>query len=72
MDRQALSGFKPCPGGIAVHIAARVAAQAGTGHVLVSRTVTDLVAGSGLRFAAQGARALKGMPGEWVLYEVEK
>jgi class 3 adenylate cyclase len=59
-------------GGIAVHIAARVAAQAATGQVLVSRTVTDLVAGSGLRFAAQGARALKGVPGEWDLYEVEE
>jgi class 3 adenylate cyclase len=58
-------------GGIAVHIAARVAAQAGTGQVLVSRTVTDLVAGSGLSFAAQGVRALKGVPGEWDLYAVE-
>jgi class 3 adenylate cyclase len=58
-------------GGIAVHIASRVATRAGAGQVLVSRTVTDLVAGSGLGFAAQGAQALKGVPGEWDLYAVE-
>lgn len=59
-------------GGIAVHIAARVAAQAGAGQILVSRTVTDLVTGSDLRFATQAARPLKGVPGDWDLYVVEE
>jgi pimeloyl-ACP methyl ester carboxylesterase len=58
-------------GGIAVHIGARVAAEAGPGEVLVSSTVKDLVAGSGLRFADRGPRALKGVPGEWRLFAVE-
>jgi pimeloyl-ACP methyl ester carboxylesterase len=58
-------------GGIAVHIGARVAAAAGPGEVLVSSTVKDLVAGSGLRFADRGTRVLKGVPGEWRLYAVE-
>jgi class 3 adenylate cyclase len=58
-------------GGIAVHIAARVAAQAGPGEVLVSSTVKDLVAGSGLRFEERGAHALKGVPEEWRLFAVE-
>jgi pimeloyl-ACP methyl ester carboxylesterase/class 3 adenylate cyclase len=57
-------------GGIAVHIGARVMAEAGGGEVLVSNTVKDLVAGSGLRFAERGARALKGVPGEWRLFAV--
>src|SRR5262245_38802847 len=57
--------------GIAVHLAARVAAAAGAGEVLVSRTVVDLVAGSGLEFTARGAHALKGVPGEWELFAVE-
>jgi pimeloyl-ACP methyl ester carboxylesterase/class 3 adenylate cyclase len=57
-------------GGLAVHIAARVAAQAGPGEVLVSSTVKDLVAGSGLRFEDRGARALKGIPDEWRLFAV--
>ena len=57
-------------GGIAVHIGARVSAQAGSGQVLVSRTVTDLVAGSGLEFEDQGEYALKGLPGTWQLYAV--
>ena len=57
--------------GIAVHLAARVAAAAGAGEVLVSRTVVDLVAGSGLTFAARGRHALKGVPGEWELFAVE-
>jgi hypothetical protein len=39
--------------------------------VLVSRTVTDLVAGSGIKFADRGVHALKGVPGEWQLYAVE-
>jgi class 3 adenylate cyclase len=57
-------------GGIAVHIAARVAALAGPSEVLVSRTVTDLVAGSGIAFADRGAHELKGVPGSWELYAV--
>lgn len=55
-------------GGIAVHIGARVAAQAGPGQVMVSSTVKDLVAGSGLEFEGQGSHALKGIPGEWMLF----
>jgi class 3 adenylate cyclase len=58
-------------GGIAVHIGARVASLAGAGEVLVSRTVKDLVAGSGLRFADRGSQTLKGVPGEWQIYAVE-
>lgn len=57
--------------GIAVHIAARVLDAAGAGEVLVSSTVKDLVAGSDLRFVDRGARALRGVPGEWHLYAVE-
>jgi pimeloyl-ACP methyl ester carboxylesterase len=57
--------------GIAVHIGARVAEQAGPGEVLVSGTVKDLVAGSGLRFRDRGAVHLKGVPGEWRLYLAE-
>jgi pimeloyl-ACP methyl ester carboxylesterase/class 3 adenylate cyclase len=55
-------------GGIAVHIGARVAAQAAPGEIVVSQTVKDLVAGSGLSFAERGTHALKGVPGEWRLY----
>lgn len=55
-------------GGIAVHTAARVGALAGSGEVLVSRTVVDLVAGSGLRFDDRGEHALKGVPGSWPLF----
>ena len=58
--------------GIAVHIGARVAALAGPGEVLVSSTVKDLVAGSGLRFQDRGVHALKGVPGEWRLYAVDR
>ena len=58
-------------GGIAVHIGARVASQAGPGEVLVSSTVKDLVAGSGIGFGDRGVAALKGVPGEWRLYVVE-
>jgi class 3 adenylate cyclase len=57
-------------GGLAVHICQRVAALAGPGDVLVSRTVTDLVAGSGLRFEDRGTHALKGIPDEWRLFAV--
>ena len=59
-------------GGIAVHIGARVASLAGAGEVLVLRTVKDLVAGSGLRFADRGSQTLKGVPGEWQIYAVER
>jgi class 3 adenylate cyclase len=54
--------------GIALHIGARVAASADAGEVLVSSTVKDLVAGSGLEFEDRGEHALKGIPGEWRLY----
>ena len=54
--------------GIAVHTGARVAAHARAGEVLVSQTVKDLVAGSGLEFDDRGAHELKGVPGEWRLY----
>jgi len=57
-------------GGIAVNIGARVGALAGAGEVLVSRTVTDLVAGSGLEFEDHGSHELKGVPGRWQLYAV--
>ncbi|HSL94409.1 MAG TPA: HD domain-containing phosphohydrolase, partial [Thermoleophilia bacterium] len=57
-------------GGIAVHIGARVAALAGPGEVLVSSTVKDLVAGSGLAFDERGEHELKGVPGTWRLYAV--
>ncbi|HEX9415609.1 MAG TPA: adenylate/guanylate cyclase domain-containing protein [Gaiellaceae bacterium] len=56
--------------GIAVHTGARVAALAGSGEVLVSSTVKDLVAGSGLEFEDRGQHELKGVPGEWRLYAV--
>jgi class 3 adenylate cyclase len=57
-------------GGLAVHIGARVGALAGPGEVLVSRTVKDLVAGSGTPFEERGSRTLKGVPGEWRLFAV--
>jgi len=59
-------------GGIAVHIGARVAALAGASEVLVSSTVKDLVAGSGLRFGESGVHALKGIPGEWRIFVAER
>jgi class 3 adenylate cyclase len=55
-------------GGIAVHTAARVASLANPGEVLVSHTVRDLVAGSGLRFESRGTHVLRGVPGEWPLF----
>jgi len=58
-------------GGIAVHIAARVSAHAAPRELLVSRTVKDLVAGSGIQFTDRGAHALKGVPETWQLYAVE-
>jgi class 3 adenylate cyclase len=51
--------------GVAVHIAARVAALAEGGEVLVSQTVKDLVAGSGFEFEDRGEHALKGVPEQW-------
>ena len=57
-------------GGIAVHIGARVSALAGPSEVLVSSTVRDLVAGSGIEFEDRGVRSLKGVPGEWRIYAV--
>lgn len=56
--------------GIAVSVGARVASEAGPSEVLVSGTVRDLVAGSGLEFVERGAHELKGVPGEWRLYAV--
>jgi class 3 adenylate cyclase len=58
--------------GIAVNIGARVAAQAAPGEVLVSGTVRDLVAGSGLEFEDRGTSELKGIPGEWRLFAVTR
>jgi class 3 adenylate cyclase len=55
-------------GGIAVHAAARVMAQSGSNEVLVSRVVTDLVAGAGLKFSDRGSYELKGLPGRWDLF----
>jgi pimeloyl-ACP methyl ester carboxylesterase len=57
-------------GGIAVHTGARVAAEAHAGEVLVSSTVKDLVAGSGLVFHDRGVQSLRGIPGEWRLFAV--
>ena len=51
-----------------MHIGARVMAEAVAGEILVSRTVKDLVVGSGLHFTPIGARALKGIEGEWELF----
>jgi len=54
--------------GMTVHVGARVAALAGAGEVLVSRTVKDLLLGSGIQFRDRGSKALKGVPGKWDLY----
>jgi class 3 adenylate cyclase len=54
-------------GGIAVHIGARIASLAGAGEVLVSSTVKDLVAGSGLRFSDRGNQTVKGVPGDYLV-----
>jgi class 3 adenylate cyclase len=58
-------------GGIAVHLGARVMAQAGAGEVLCSRTVKDLVAGAGFGFTDRGTHQLKGVPDSWQLFAVE-
>lgn len=55
--------------GMAVHIGARVMAHGAAGEVLVSNTTRDLVAGSGIEFAERGSHALKGVPGEWRLFQ---
>jgi class 3 adenylate cyclase len=57
-------------GGLAVHIAARVSALAGPDEVLASRTVRDLVAGSGIEFEPRGRHTLKGIPDEWDILAV--
>jgi class 3 adenylate cyclase len=57
-------------GGIAVHLGARVAAKAAASEILVSSTVKDLVAGSGLDFEERGSHSLKGVPGDWQLFAV--
>ena len=56
--------------GIAVHIGARIAAKASANQILVSATVRDLVAGAGINFVEHGVASLKGIPGEWRLFEV--
>jgi class 3 adenylate cyclase len=58
-------------GGIAVHVGARIGTLARAGEILVSQTVRDLAAGSGLEFAPRGKRRLRGIPGTWDLYRVE-
>jgi class 3 adenylate cyclase len=57
-------------GGIAVHIGARIAAEATPGEVLVSSTVKDLVAGSGIEFLERGTAELRGVPDEWRIFAV--
>jgi class 3 adenylate cyclase len=57
--------------GIAVHIGARVASLAAPGEVMVSQTVRDLVAGSGLIFEDGGMHSLKGVPNEWHLFRAK-
>ena len=57
-------------GGMCVHLAARVCGMAAPGDVLVSRTVKDLVVGSGIEFSEHGVHELKGVPGEWELFSV--
>jgi pimeloyl-ACP methyl ester carboxylesterase/class 3 adenylate cyclase len=59
-------------GGIAVHIAARICGQAGAGEILVSRTVRDLVVGSGTGFQDRGSDELRGVPGTWQLLAVDR
>jgi class 3 adenylate cyclase len=59
-------------GGIAVHIAARILGQAGPGDILVSRTVRDLVVGSGTGFEDRGSVELRGVPGTWQLLAVDR
>jgi class 3 adenylate cyclase len=56
--------------GIAVHIGARVASKTAADEILVSQTVKELVAGSGIEFQDRGSHELKGVPGDWRLYSV--
>ena len=58
-------------GGVAVHIAARVTGLATAHTTLVSSTVRDVLLGSGLEFASHGTHELKGIPGEWTLFELD-
>jgi YVTN family beta-propeller protein len=62
----------PKVGGIAVHIGSRVASKADASEILVSSTIRDLVAGSDIRFTDRGAYDLKGVPGEWHLYSIDR
>jgi class 3 adenylate cyclase len=57
--------------GIAMHLAERVCSAAGPGQVLVTRTVVDLIAGSGITFDDQGEHELKGVPDKWRLFAVK-
>jgi class 3 adenylate cyclase len=57
--------------GLGVHIGARVSALAGPGEVLVSRTVKDLVSGSGIEFEDRGLHTFKGLPEQWQVYAVK-
>jgi class 3 adenylate cyclase len=57
--------------GIAVHVGARISASAAPGTLLASSTVRDLVAGSGIQFHDRGVQQLRGVPGEWRLFEVD-
>jgi hypothetical protein len=59
-------------GGLAVHIAARILGHAGAGEILVSRTVRDLVVGSGTSFQDRGSVELRGVPGSWQLLAVDR
>jgi class 3 adenylate cyclase len=59
-------------GGLAVHIGARVAATGERGEIVVSSTVKELMAGSDLTFLDRGEHELKGVPGTWRLYVVER
>jgi len=58
--------------GIALHTGARVAAHANPDEILVSSTVKDLVAGSGIEFIERGVHELKGIPGEWRLFALDR
>jgi class 3 adenylate cyclase len=58
--------------GLAVHIGARIAGMAGPGEILVSGSVRDISAGSGLSFEDRGEHDLKGVPGSWRVYAVDR
>jgi class 3 adenylate cyclase len=58
------------PAGVSVHVGARLSAIAGPGEVLVTGTVKDLVAGSGISFELRGEHELKGVPGLWTVHAV--